>query len=302
MCSRITCPRSTRTARRKLVREDDGQGRGSSRAATSAIVGLNAPCRGRRRSGAWTRARSRRCGRACYDIDERVQGHEPQRRARVDVLPEHARLQRPAASRTRRTRTSRSSCCRPTTTGTSTSGAAPTPAASSRWRSGPIWDIASSWPPRCSGCGQGRATRSACPELPHMQGLPSYQSDYWDPFFAGVQRRGHRGVPAHRHGPRRHQHGARLRRWTTSWSLATQVIGAGACRTCCGARRCGSTPTCKIAFSEGGIGWIPFLLDRVDRHYAATTRGRGRTSATSCRARCSASTSLACFIARPDRR
>src|SRR4029077_21070940 len=23
----------------------------------------------------------------------------------------------------------------------------------------------------------------------------------------------------------------------------------------------------KIAFSEGGIGWIPFLLDRVDRHY-----------------------------------
>jgi hypothetical protein len=23
----------------------------------------------------------------------------------------------------------------------------------------------------------------------------------------------------------------------------------------------------KIAYSEGGIGWIPFLLDRVDRHY-----------------------------------
>ena len=26
-------------------------------------------------------------------------------------------------------------------------------------------------------------------------------------------------------------------------------------------------PDLKVAFSEGGIGWIPFLLDRVDRHY-----------------------------------
>ena len=26
-------------------------------------------------------------------------------------------------------------------------------------------------------------------------------------------------------------------------------------------------PELKVAFSEGGIGWIPFLLDRADRHY-----------------------------------
>jgi len=26
-------------------------------------------------------------------------------------------------------------------------------------------------------------------------------------------------------------------------------------------------PDLKIAFSEGGIGWIPFLMDRIDRHY-----------------------------------
>ena len=28
-----------------------------------------------------------------------------------------------------------------------------------------------------------------------------------------------------------------------------------------------SYPDLKIAFSEGGIGWIPFYLDRCDRHY-----------------------------------
>ncbi len=26
-------------------------------------------------------------------------------------------------------------------------------------------------------------------------------------------------------------------------------------------------PELRVAFSEGGIGWIPFLMDRVDRHY-----------------------------------
>ena len=26
-------------------------------------------------------------------------------------------------------------------------------------------------------------------------------------------------------------------------------------------------PELKVAFSEGGIGWIPFYLDRCDRHF-----------------------------------
>jgi hypothetical protein len=28
-----------------------------------------------------------------------------------------------------------------------------------------------------------------------------------------------------------------------------------------------SHPALKVALSEGGIGWIPFYLDRSDRHY-----------------------------------
>ena len=63
-----------------------------------------------------------------------------------------------------------------------------------------------------------------------------------------------------------------------------------------GNRRAGSAvgpamrayPDLKFAFSEGGIGWIPFYLDRCDRHYP-TSGGCVATSAANSPARCSAS-------------
>ena len=48
------------------------------------------------------------------------------------------------------------------------------------------------------------------PELPHMQGLPSYADDYWDPFFQAVCDLGRGRLPAHRNGSRCDQHGPRL--------------------------------------------------------------------------------------------
>ena len=62
------------------------------------------------------------------------QGHERGRRARVHVLPVVPVVLRAASSSTAPTSSSRSPSCRPTTTGTSTSGAARIPAGSSRWR------------------------------------------------------------------------------------------------------------------------------------------------------------------------
>ena len=74
---------------------------------------------------------------------------------------------------------------------------------------GPIWDmdamVAELKRVAAKGC---RAI--SMPELPHMQGLPSYANDYWDPFFQAVCDLRHGRVPAHRHGSRRHQHGPRL--------------------------------------------------------------------------------------------
>ena len=105
------------------------------------------------------------------------------------------------------------------------------------------------------------------PELPHIEGLPSYHDlDYWAPVFKTLSDTGvvmccHIG-----HGLPGHQAARPTHRSTTSSSsparsrpLAAQdLLWGPAMRT---------YPDLKIAFSEGGIGWIPFYLDRCDRHY-----------------------------------
>ena len=81
-----------------------------------------------------------------------------------------------------RTRTSPWPCCRPTTTGTSTIGAAPTPVASSRAccpRSGI---------PRCCAAEVRRTAAKGAhavtfSENPSKLGWPSIHSDHWDPFW-----------------------------------------------------------------------------------------------------------------------
>ena len=50
-------------------------------------------------------------------------------------------------------------------------------------------------------------------------------------------------------------------------------------------------PDLRIALSEGGTGWIPYFLDRMDRTYEMHHRWTGQDFGDSGRARCSASTS-----------
>jgi predicted TIM-barrel fold metal-dependent hydrolase len=54
----------------------------------------------------------------------------------------------------------------------------------------------------------------------------------------------------------------------------------------------------KIAFSEGGIGWIPFLMDRVDRHYL-NQRWTGQDFGGKMPSEVFREHSLACFISDP---
>ena len=103
------------------------------------------------------------------------------------------------------------------------------------------------------------------PELPHIQGLPSYQNDYWDPFFRAVCDLDMvvclhigMGLDAINMGPDFSPDNFMVLSTQVTVLAVQDLLWGPAFR---------KYPGLKVAFSEGGIGWIPFLMDRVDRHY-----------------------------------
>jgi predicted TIM-barrel fold metal-dependent hydrolase len=105
------------------------------------------------------------------------------------------------------------------------------------------------------------------PELPHVEGLPSYHDmGYWGPVFQALSDTGmvmclHIGIGfgALRLAPDSPLDNMIILATQISALAAQDLLWGPAFRT---------YPNLKVAFSEGGIGWIPFYLDRSDRHYA----------------------------------
>jgi predicted TIM-barrel fold metal-dependent hydrolase len=102
-------------------------------------------------------------------------------------------------------------------------------------------------------------------ETPHVQGFPSFLSGYWDPMLKALCDENmvlslHIGagfdvIKRPQEAPVDHL-----------MVLACQISAITAQDLLFGPtlRR---FPDLKVALSEGGIGWIPFYLDRVDRHF-----------------------------------
>jgi len=101
-------------------------------------------------------------------------------------------------------------------------------------------------------------------ETPHVQGFPSFLSGYWDPMFAAMCDQnmvlslhigaGFEVIRRPEEAPVDHL-----------MVLACQISAIVAQDLLFGPtlRR---FPGLKVALSEGGIGWIPFYFDRIDRH------------------------------------
>ena len=113
------------------------------------------------------------------------------------------------------------------------------------------------------------------PELPHMQGLPSYHDlDYWAPFFTAASEeqvvmclhigQGFSAINSPPDAP-----------IDNLIILATQVSTLAAQDLLWGPAF-QEFPDLKVAWSEAGIGWIPFYLNRCDRHYAEPDLARPR--------------------------
>lgn len=160
---------------------------------------------------------------------------------------------------------------------------------------GPVWDmdelVAEVRRVAAKGC---RAI--SMPELPHIQGLPTYQSDYWNPFFAAVSDEDMvvclhigMGLDAIDMGPDLSYDNYMVLSTQVSVLCVQDLLWGPAMRT---------FPDLKIAFSEGGIGWIPFLLDRVDRHYL-NQRWTGQDFGAKMPSEVFREHALACFISDP---
>jgi len=129
----------------------------------------------------------------------------------------------------------------------------------------PIWD------PQLVADEVRRVAAKGCraitmPELPHIQGLPSYiDLEYWDPFFRAVSEESvvmclhiGQGFNAIKSAPDAPIDNLIILATQVSALAAQDLLWGGAMH---------NYPDLKVAWSEAGIGWIPFYLDRCDRHY-----------------------------------
>jgi len=107
------------------------------------------------------------------------------------------------------------------------------------------------------------------PELPHLLGLPSYHTDWWDPFWTAVCDEDFtvnlhigQGFSALTVAPESPIETLLVLSCQVSVIAAQDLLWGPAFR---------KYPKLKVAWSEGGIGWIPFFLDRCDRTYTNQT-------------------------------
>jgi predicted TIM-barrel fold metal-dependent hydrolase len=98
-------------------------------------------------------------------------------------------------------------------------------------------------------------------EAPHNFGLPSFHTDHWDPFFAALQDAditlcmhfGSGGAPSVAPGG--------------PFTAAIALFGLNSVQTTVelvNSRIFERFPRLRVAMSEGGIGWMPWVLERVD--------------------------------------
>ncbi|WP_067887502.1 amidohydrolase family protein [Nocardia vaccinii] len=129
----------------------------------------------------------------------------------------------------------------------------------------PLWD------PKLAVAEIERVAQKGChsvsmPELPHLDGLPSYHDiEYWGPVFQALSDHGTvmnlhigQGFRVLNLAPNAPIDNLMVLAPSVSLIAAQDLLWGPAFR---------SYPGLKVSFSEGGVGWIPFFLDRSDRHY-----------------------------------
>lgn len=98
-------------------------------------------------------------------------------------------------------------------------------------------------------------------EAPHRLGLPSFHTDHWDPLFAALQAA---DMPMCLHFG---TGGAPEVAPDANFAVAIALFGMNSQATTVDlllSRTFHRFPRLRVALSEGGIGWIPYVLERAD--------------------------------------
>jgi predicted TIM-barrel fold metal-dependent hydrolase len=118
-------------------------------------------------------------------------------------------------------------------------------------------------------CAPKGAKTITFPENPSPLGLPSFSEKYWDPLFACAAAHQmplsmHIGTSGDIPQPSK----------DSSEVVGISLCGVNSMMGCAELIFSGMLhrhPTSRIAYSEGGCGWVPYLLERMDYTWARTT-------------------------------
>jgi predicted TIM-barrel fold metal-dependent hydrolase len=110
------------------------------------------------------------------------------------------------------------------------------------------------------------------PDVPAAKGLPSIHSDYWDPLWKVLS--DNKIVISTHIGSGMSAPHVSMESPIDAWIITMPMSIANATADWLFSPIFKKFPDLKIALSEGGIGWIPYLLERADftyRHHKAWT-------------------------------
>jgi predicted TIM-barrel fold metal-dependent hydrolase len=106
------------------------------------------------------------------------------------------------------------------------------------------------------------------PEMPYLVDLPSFSSDHWDPLLRVICDHGMAlclQLPAATSALKTSDD-APFNPFASQADLIAPQMAATACTDLIVSGVLNRFPELRVSISRGGIGWIPFLLDRVDLH------------------------------------
>ncbi|MGX7677475.1 amidohydrolase family protein [Jatrophihabitans sp. DSM 45814] len=127
----------------------------------------------------------------------------------------------------------------------------------------PYWDVQASVAEIERTAAKG-AKSFTFPELPDRLGLPSWHTDHWDPMLAAAQET---NMPLSLHFGTSGSPQASPEALTSNFAVAISLFGLNSMSATAELLLSPvfhKFPNLKMALSEGGIGWMPYMLERID--------------------------------------